>query len=471
MKSTTTQNKGSGASNDYSTKHYGTYVKLDVIYSWEAETLVLGHLLQTQHTEDIAKVYDSLRLKDFYVQEYQEIFSTICDLYCSKDPIDFHTVFTALKENKKSRFNQTGWINCLTHVIQYSGTSVHLDHYIKIVQNKSHYRKLLDFTENLQSLITKKNLTPLEAYDEAHSMLMNLNEKTATTIKSLIFEKELFWQHYITKKEDLSRKLLSGYSDLDAITHGIAPSRYWVVAARPSVGKTTFALNLMYNVLKQDKKVLFFSIEMNWVDIEKIMLAIESKISYDKIQDQDLDMVKLAQLRKDYEILTQRHFYIDDCVNDIMVIRNRARMMHERHGLDLIVIDYLQLIHCKYGENKQNEIAEISRNLKELSKELNMPIIVLSQLSRRVEERNNKIPLMSDLRDSGSIEQDADVVMLLNRPDYYKADERPNEIDVIVAKNRYGRCKTVSMFFDKDTMRFNLLARHSQTSINKIAYI
>lgn len=469
MKSTNTQNKDSAVKLGYDHRSYGSYVELKHIYCWEAETLILGHLLQTQHQEDIAKVHDILRIQDFYSQEHQIIFESICDLYCSKEPIDFHTIYIALKD--KGNLNRAGGLTNLTRIVQYSGCSVDLDHYIKIVQNKSLCRKLLDFTENLQSLITKKNLTPLEAYDEAQNMLMNLNEQTANTIKSLIFEKELFWQHYITKKEDLSRKLLTGYIDLDSVTHGIAPSRYWVVAARPSVGKTTFALNLIYNVLKQDKKVLFFSVEMNWVDIEKIMLSIESKISYDKIQEQDLDMVKLAQLRKDYETLRERELYIDDYTNDIVVLRNRARMMHSRYGLDLIVIDYLQLLHCKYGENKQTEIAEISRNLRELSKELNVPVIVLSQLSRRVEERNNKMPLMSDLRDSGSIEQDADVVMLLNRPDYYKVDDRPNEIDVIVAKNRYGRCKTVSMFFDKDTMRFNLLARNTQTSINKIAYI
>lgn len=467
MKSTNIQNNDSAVKPGYEHRSYGSYVELKHIYCWEAETLILGHLLQTQHQEDIAKVHDILRIQDFYCQEHQIIFESICDLYCSKEPIDFHTVYIALKD--KDNLNRAGGLPNLTRIVQYSGCSVDIDHYIKIVQNKSLCRKLLDFTENLQSLITKKHLTPLEAYDEAQNMLINLNEKTANTIKSLIFEKELFWQHYITKKEDLSRKLLTGYTDLDSVTHGIAPSRYWVIAARPSVGKTTFALNLIYNVLKQDKKVLFFSVEMNWVDIEKIMLSIESKISYDKIQEQDLDMANLAQLRKDYETLRERQLYIDDYTNDIVVLRNRARMMQSRYGLDLIVIDYLQLLHCAYRENKQNEISEISRNLRELSKELNVPIIVLSQLSRRVEERNNKIPLMSDLRDSGSIEQDADVVMLLNRPDYYKIDDRPNEIDIIVAKNRYGRCKTIPMYFNKDTMRFNLLAR--QTSINKIAYI
>lgn len=448
------------------TRSYGSVVDLKHIYCNEAETLVLGSAIQKE--EDAMKAYDALKVTDFYLEKHQIIFSAIFDLYAKNEAVEFNSIYIYL--NDIGKLDTIGGLSYLTHIACYC-YGVDIDHYIKIMQNKTLCRNLLDFTENLQSLITKRNMTGIEVYREAQTMLMNLQQKNTEPLKSLLFEKELFWEKFVTCKEDLSKKLLTGYADLDKVTHGISQGRYWVIAARPSVGKTTFALNLIYNILKQEKKVMLFSIEMRWSDIEKLMLAIESKIPYSQIQEQDLDMVKLAELRKKFYELAERPLYIDDYANDIMVIKNKAKMVHARYGLDLIVIDYLQLIRCKSGENKQNEIAEISQTLRELSKELNVPVIVLSQLSRKVEERINKTPLLSDLRDSGSIEQDADLVMLLNRPDYYKPDHRPNEIDVIVSKNRYGECKTISMHFDKQTMRFNLLAKEHQTSINKIAYI
>lgn len=427
------------------------------IYCDESEMMILGRCLTSQ--EALIETYDVLIFEDFYKTEHQHIFRALCDFYERDIPLELTAIHLELQKN--GNLEKCGGLSYLTSLMCYVGTSVHLPHYIKIVQNKSLLRKLLVVTDKCRSLVYKNDMTGRQILDEAYTMFMNMTTERSgsKSLKSFQFEEFESIKERLFSEEKMKNRLSSGYSHLDNITHGISPSRYWVIAARPGMGKTAFAMNIIENIsIKQNKKALIFSLEMTFDDVMNRLISSLTSVSLQKLIASDLQLHERIKVNECINELQQKAIFVDESSSDIISIRNRARIAVKQYQIDLIVIDYLQIIRGLNRESRQLEIAEISQIFRELSKELNVPIICLSQLSRKVEQRNSFVPILSDLRDSGCIEQDADVVLLINRPDYYNPNNRPNEMDLIVAKNRFGQCGVVKFQFNKNTTRFNLLA-------------
>ena len=259
--------------------------------------------------------------------------------------------------------------------------------------------------------------------------------------------------------------IATGFKDLDKLTSGLQPSDLILVAARPSMGKTAFTLNVATHVAVREKlPVAFFSLEMSKEQLVQRMLCSEGAIDSQRLRIGELEEQDWTRLIRAADRLTNTPIFIDDTAGiTVMELRSKARRLKAEHGLSLIVIDYLQLMQgrsSKNGDNRQQEISEISRSLKALARELNVPVIALSQLSRSVESRQVKKPMLSDLRESGSLEQDADIVMFLYREDYYDPDtERKNITDVIIAKHRNGPVDTIQLFFQKQFTKFENLSR------------
>ncbi len=254
----------------------------------------------------------------------------------------------------------------------------------------------------------------------------------------------------------------TGFLDLERVLNGLQRSDMIILAARPSMGKTALALNIAKNAARKGNVVAIFSLEMGAGQLAKRLLATESGVNSQRINRGELDYNEMEQLLLAVDRLSKLKVYIDDNGGQtILEIRSKARRLAHEVGLDLIVIDYLQLMTGRRAENRQQEISDISRNLKTLARELDVPILALSQLSRSVELRAEKKPQLSDLRESGSLEQDADIVMFLYREEYYNREEsdKANVAEVIIAKNRNGPTTAVNLYFDKETMRFENLTR------------
>lgn len=446
-----------------------SHSNLSNIYCDESEMMILGRCLMAK--ECLIETYDVLREEDFYKEEHKNIFRMLSDFYERDIPIELNAMHIELEQT--GNLEKCGGLSYLTTLMCYVGTSVHLPHYIKIVQNKSLSRKLLVIAEKCRSLVTKNTMTGSQVLDEVYTMLMNITNRSGSkSLKSFQFEEAESIKQRLYSEEKLKNRLSTGYSNLDYFTHGIAPARYWIIAARPAMGKTAFAMNIIENIcIKQNKRALIFSLEMTFDDVMNRVISSLTSIPLRKLIESDLELNERLKISECISELQQKAIFVDESSSDIISIRNRARIAVKQYGIDLIVIDYLQIIHGLNRESKQLEIAEISQILRELSKELNVPIICLSQLSRKVEQRTSLVPILSDLRDSGSIEQDADIVLLLNRPDYYNPSNRPNEMDLIVAKNRFGQCGIVKFQFNKSTTRFNLLSNQNEVSLfNKPAY-
>lgn len=434
------------------------------IYCDESEMMILGRCLTSQ--EALIETYDVLIFEDFYKTEHQHIFRALCDFYERDIPLELTAIHLELQKN--GNLEKCGGLSYLTSLMCYVGTSVHLPHYIKIVQNKSLLRKLLVVTDKCRSLVYKNDMTGRQILDEAYTMFMNMTTERSgsKSLKSFQFEEFESIKERLFSEEKMKNRLSSGYSHLDNITHGISPSRYWVIAARPGMGKTAFAMNIIENIsIKQNKKALIFSLEMTFDDVMNRLISSLTSVSLQKLIASDLQLDERIKVNECINELQKKAIFVDESSSDIISIRNRARIAVKQYQIDLIVIDYLQIIRGLNRESRQLEIAEISQIFRELSKELNVPIICLSQLSRKVEQRNSFVPILSDLRDSGCIEQDADVVLLINRPDYYNPNNRPNEMDLIVAKNRFGQCGVVKFQFNKSTTRFNLLAEDKRVDL------
>lgn len=450
-------------------KSNSTY-NLAHIYCDESEMMILGRCLSNK--EALIEAYDALREEDFYKTEHKYIFRFLCEFYEKDMPLELTAIQLELQPN--GNLEKCGGIQYLTSLMCYVGTSVHLPHYIKIVQSKSLSRKLLVVTDKCRSLVYKNDMTSNQILDEVHTMLMNLttNKSGSKSLKSFQFEQFESIKQRLYSEEKRKNRLSTGYSHLDNITHGIAPCRYWIIAARTGMGKTSFAMNIIENIsIKQNKRALIFSLEMTFDDVMNRMISSLTSIPLQKLIESDLQNHEQIKVNECINELQKKGIFVDESSSDIISIRNRARIAVKQYQIDVIVIDYLQIIHGLNRETKQLEIAEISQILRELSKELNVPVICLSQLSRKVEQRNSLVPILSDLRDSGCIEQDADVVLLLNRPDYYNPNNRPNEMDLIVAKNRFGQCGIVKFQFNKSTTRFNLLADDKKVDLfNKATY-
>ena len=432
--------------------------------SVEAEQSVLGAMLIEK--EAIMKVIEILKPEDFYRESHRVIYQAALSLANRSEAVDIITITEQLRKDDK--LEAVGGISYVTSLANAIPTAANVGHHARIVEEKALLRGLITTATHIAGMGYDANEEVEQILDQAEKMIMGVSGRKAgpgfTPIREIISKA-------MTKIEELYQSkggitgLPTGFKDLDRLTSGLQPSDLILVAARPSMGKTAFTLNIAQHVaLREKKAVAFFSLEMSKEQLVQRMICAEAAIDSAKLRIGDLADSDWPKLVNACNRLYEAPLFIDDTAGITAAqMRSKARRLKIEHGLRLIVIDYLQLMQGSGGknsENRQQEISEISRSLKALARELNVPIIALSQLSRSVESRQSKKPMLSDLRESGSLEQDADIVSFLYREDYYNPEtDNKNITEVIVAKHRNGPVDTVRLFFHKQFTRFSDLAK------------
>ena len=438
-------------------------------HSLEAEKSTLGSILIDQ--DALIKIVDILEPTDFYVPANELVFAAILNLFNKRVNIDMITVTAYLQDH--NQMESVGGAAYLTELVEEVPTSTNIFQYATIVQQKSTLRKLLKAGQQITALGFKEDTDVDSLLEDAEK---NLFQVSQTFVKDkFIHIQDVLSDTYekIADLHDADAKqkfagIPYGFREIDKITTGLHPSDLIVLAARPSMGKTALSLNIAQNVAKAGKSVGIISLEMSKEQlVERLfcsLLEVDSwKIKTGQLQEQDF-----ARIGPIMDQLNSLNIFIDDSLgNSVVELRAKTRRLQMEHGLDLLIIDYLQLMTAGKGgfsNNRVNEISEISRSLKSLARELNIPVIAMSQLSRAVEMRPNKEPVLSDLRDSGAIEQDADIVFMLYRHDYYYNDdsEKKGILDVLIRKHRNGALGQVELRFDKAKMKFYDVDRNQQ---------
>ena len=429
----------------------------------EAEQAVLGCMLTDK--DSVIDAIEVLKEDAFYREDNKAIFAAILSLYSKSEPIDLITVKAELVEN--GNFERVGGLEYLATLPDKVPTTSNVQKYIKIVDEKWMLRSLVNAANELISLGYNETEDVDMLMDMAEKKVFELaqkkNTKGYTSIKDVLVESFGKLEELYNQKGKISG-LSTGFMDLDLKTSGLHNSDLIIVAARPAMGKSAFAINIATNVAVQSGKgVAIFNLEMSKEQVGNRILCSEAMVDSNKIrtgQIEDDDWVKLATT---LSRLSEAPIYIDDTAGiSIMEIRAKCRKLKMEKDIGLVVIDYLQLIQGSGRRNssREQEISEISRSLKILAKELDIPVIALSQLSRGVEKRDDKRPMLSDLRESGAIEQDADIVMFLYRDDYYNEDsEKKNVAEVILAKHRGGSTGTVDLAWLSNYTKFASLEK------------
>lgn len=423
-----------------------------------AEQAVLGSIFLDPDKIHIASEY--LTKDSFFKLSHGMLFNIMQELSDKGDPIDPVSVKSAL--DSIGQFEQIGGMPFLASLINSVPTSAHIEHYSKVVAEKSRARKVIeDLSHSISSVYDgQKDLNEILSQTEQNlSTISNEAKKGLRPIIDVIDSTQSILDERSQKVGDVTGTS-TGFTDFDQITTGLHEDNLIIIAARPAMGKTAFALNIAQNVAKSsDKAVAIFSLEMGAESLVERMLSAEGLIPSYHVRTGNLSESEWRRMISAQERLAKGKIFIDDTAGiRISEIRSKSkRLAQENGGLGLIVIDYLQLIEGRGRENRQQEVSEISRQLKIIAKELKVPVIALSQLSRGVDQRNDKRPILSDLRESGSIEQDADIVAFLYREAYYKRDEQEepdNVTELILEKNRHGSLGTVQLFFLKEYAKF-----------------
>ena len=438
-----------------------------------AEQNVLSAMLIDTHAADI--VAERLQPEDFYRPSHQIICRAIFRLHGRNEPVDLVTVTEELK--KENRLEDVGDISYLTLLANVAPTAANVKYHARIVEEKSLLRQMVESGTAIAAMGYEGGEEDVQdLIDRAEKNLLRLSCRKSTTDFVPIQDIVSAAMDRLGSLVENSRAvtgLSTGFTDLDSITAGLHPSDFIIVAARPSMGKTALALNIAENVAlrgtregEPPRRVAFFSLEMSRDQLAQRMICTEADVGDRELrpaepEDENEKREVLDRLWAASDNLAASNIFIDDTPGlSIRELRSKARRLKAAGGLDLIVIDYLQLMQVSLGrsgsENRQHEVSEISRSLKALARELEAPVLALSQLSRSVENRQVKRPMLSDLRESGSLEQDADIVMFLYREDYYKAaEEEPTHLtELIVAKHRNGPTGKIDLFFRKDCTRF-----------------
>lgn len=441
----------------------------------EAEQSVLGAMLIEK--EAIPKVMEILRDTDFYREAHRVIFNAMLELYNKNEAVDMITVTEILKRDNK--LEDVGGIAYVTSLANTVPTAANVTYHASIIEEKSILRQLVSVSTQIASMGYEANDDVKNIIDSAESKILEISnrKKTAdfTPINEIVLDSFKSIEVLMGNKNGLTG-LPTGFEDLDNLTSGLHGSDFIILAARPSMGKTAFALNVVQNVaIRAAKKVggapktvAFFSLEMSKEQLVQRMLCAEANIDSQRLRIGELRDEDWAMLINTADTLSSANIYIDDTAGiTAMDMRSRARRLKAEHGLDLIVVDYLQLMQGSGKKNnsgdRQQEVSEISRSLKALARELDVPVIALSQLSRSVEARQVKRPMLSDLRESGSLEQDADIVAFLYREDYYNPEtENKNITELIIAKHRNGPVDTVNLFFHKQYTKFVGLSKRKE---------
>ncbi|MFH0941258.1 MAG: replicative DNA helicase [Candidatus Omnitrophota bacterium] len=424
----------------------------------EAEMAVLGSMLIEE--DAISLVLEILSEDNFYKDSHRKIFSSIVNLYDSRKAVDLITLVEKLKSD--GALEEVGGASYLTGLTNVVPTAANIVHYAKIVKEKNILRQLI---HNATQIVTEAYGTDEDVnavLDRAERMIFRISDDRIgkvgfTPIKEIIKDSiEAIDKLYQNKAHVTG--VASGFTDFDIKTAGLQPSDLIIIAGRPSMGKSAFAINIVEHASINDKlPVAFFSLEMSKEQLVQRLLCSHARVDAHKVRTGYLSAQDWPLLTAAAGKLSEAPIFIDDTAGiSVLELRAKARRLKSHHDIKLIVLDYLQLMRGGSNlENRQQEISEISRSLKALARELNVPVIAISQLSRAVESRTDHRPQLSDLRESGAIEQDADVVVLLMREEYYNANEQnKGSADVIVAKQRNGPVGTIKLSFIKEYTRF-----------------
>lgn len=435
----------------------------------EAEQSVLGSILLDK--DALFKIADFLRKEDFYREDHGEIYGAILKLYEKRKPIDVVTLTDYLETNKKLKM--VGGASYLTTLVNMVPTAANINTYAQMVQHKATLRRLISAATNIAELGYDENTDVETILDKAESSLFSVSQKYIkqyfTPIKDILAD-SFDRIDKLHREKGTLRGVATGLKDLDSLTAGLQKSDLVILAARPSLGKSSLALNFAEHAACDEKiPVGIFSLEMSKEQIIDRLLCLRGSVDSWKLRTGNLEDEDFGKLNYAMGVLSEAPIYIDDSpIINVMEIRTKARRLKADHGLGLIIIDYLQLLQGTTGKNSDNrvqEVSEISRNLKGLARELDVPVLALSQLSRAVEHRDNKRPMLADLRESGSIEQDADVVMFIYRDDYYdKETENQNIAEILVRKHRNGPTGDVSLFWKPEYMKFTTLDKKMTSS-------
>ena len=430
--------------------------------SIEAELSVLGAMMLKP--EAVSQALEMLHGEDFYRQAHRAVFSVMHDLARTGEPVDIVTVTEALK--KGGLLEQVGGISFLSNLTNAVPSIANLHYYAKIVREKATLRALIDASTEIASAAYEASDDIAEQLDDAERKILAIagGQSTGAFVpaKDVVFD-AVDRVSELAKAKGGVTGLSTGLKTLDNITRGLQKSDLIIVAARPAMGKTAFVLNVATHVALQGGTVAFFSLEMPREQLMHRIFCAEGQIEATKLArgelDDEKDWPRLIDVAD--RIMKTNLFFDDTSSTTVLDIRTRARRLKAEHGLDLIAIDYLQLLQSPgRAENRTLAVAEMTRSLKILARELQVPILVLSQLSRATEGRSDKRPMLSDLRESGSIEQDADIVMFLYREDYYNQDtENANITELSIAKHRNGATDTIRLFFHKEYTKFADLTR------------
>jgi len=425
-------------------------------HNLEAEQGVLASILIDEKALD--KVIHILQPDDFYHPSHKIIFSTLMKLAQENKPLDIVTLISRLTD--ENRLESAGGIEYISSLTDIIPNSANVSYYANIVKDKALLRNLIEVSSKISSKAYDYTGDITEFLDETEKEIFKLAEyKLKGDIKSiseLISENFEILQKLYEKKADITG-IPSGYTDLDRLTNGFQDSDLIIVAGRPGMGKTAFALNIALNAAyKFDKSVAIFSLEMSSNQLVQRLLATESKIEFSKLRSGRLNMEEWNRLASVGGELNDLKLLIDDTPGiSVMELRAKCRRLKKEHGLDMIIVDYLQLMSGGNSESREQQISEISRSLKSLAKELDIPVIALSQLNRSVENRSDKRPQPSDLRESGAIEQDADLIIFLYRDEVYHKDSKYQGLcEVIIAKHRNGPTGSIYLAFLKEYTRF-----------------
>lgn len=437
--------------------------------SIEAEQAVIGALLIDPNA--IAKVVDIIKADNFYKQAHKLIYSTVVNLFNNNEPIDVVTVSESLKSNDK--LEQAGGRAYINDLALSVITSANIEYYAKIVADKAIMRDLIKAGGEIAT-IAYEDSNPEKAVDKAEQLVFNIAQRKTPDNLTHVGEIVLDSYNLIEARYNNRDELIgvpSGFYDLDSLTAGFQPSDLIIVAARPSMGKTAFCLNIAQEVgIRKKKPVAIFSLEMSREQLVQRMLCSEAEIDSNRLRTGHMHAEDWAKLAKAMNDMGDCPIFIDDSPGlSISEMRAKCRRLCMREKeLGLIIIDYLQLMEGSDNrkQDRVQEISGISRGLKGLARELKVPVIALSQLSRAVESRQNKRPMLSDLRESGSIEQDADIVMFIYREEYYEPEnlEKKNKAEIIVAKHRNGPVGSVELLFQNNITKFKNPA-NSRTNI------
>lgn len=440
--------------------------------SRESEMMVLGCMLTSPHSLSVSS--EGLSSEDFYYAEHKTIFRTLKTLYNRPDSeTDLHLVCEELR--RQDKLKSVGGVSYITSLAQFAGTSAFIEEYCKILQDKSYSRQQINIFNSAQDELLEDKEDPYRIAEKYFQRLIDLGKRYSPNDKAAIGEilsgsksrvdptplieklksrQEFYKEH----GKPCLTGLPTGFKDFDDKVTILEDTNLIVMAGRPAMGKTALALNILSNIcFDQNLPVGFISLEMGADQLVERLLSMRTGVSGEKIKRGTFSDDELKKLSEHEKLLKGTKFFIhDQAVSSVSQVVSRARRLKDEEDIRILAVDYLQLLGTDSGgESRQYEVAEVSRTLKRLAMELRIPIIVISQLSRKVEERTDKRPLMSDLRDSGQIEQDADAIIFVYRRSYYDSNDKPEQAEILLRKNRHGPEASIVLNFKVECGAFN----------------